>query len=322
MPCPPRSRARASTPGTSGRSRSAPTRSRSSPGSASPCGSRAAAGSSAGRGRRRPGDRLLGGPVRDRRRAALPRVLDARPVLGPERRPRPRAVRVGGRPRHLGRGRARCRRRVHRVPAPARELPGVRGRARPRPAARAGRRSPRQLVQPGAVRLAHDAAVGPAGRRLGRRGGRLPAGHAVPPDLPLRDGLEHRRCPAPDLPGPSVPARSWSGILALRLRLHARSGVDRDAAHRRGRARPRSPAERLDLDPGRCRCVGSVYRCRASPPGREETVSLDAPGEAPATETTEPVEESTDAADPEKTADSDDSEESEQADAARPDPGR
>ncbi|MFE9233856.1 prolipoprotein diacylglyceryl transferase [Cellulosimicrobium funkei] len=57
-------------------------------------------------------------------------------------------------------------------------------------------------------------------------------------------------------------------------------------------------------------------------PGREETVSLDAPGEAPATEPTEPVEESTDAADPEKTADSDDSEESEQADAARPDPGR
>ena len=54
-------------------------------------------------------------------------------------------------------------------------------------------------------------------------------------------------------------------------------------------------------------------------PGREETVSLDAPGEAPATE---PVEESTDAVDPEKTADSDDSEESEQADAARPDPGR
>ncbi len=30
--------------------------------------------------------------------------------------------------------------------------------------------------------------------------------------------------------------------------------------------RPRPPAERLDLDPGRRRCVDCVYRCRASPP--------------------------------------------------------
>ncbi|MCO7271981.1 MULTISPECIES: prolipoprotein diacylglyceryl transferase [Cellulosimicrobium] len=57
-------------------------------------------------------------------------------------------------------------------------------------------------------------------------------------------------------------------------------------------------------------------------PGREETVSLDAPDEASTTGSEEPVEESTDDEDPSTTEDSDDSEESEQADAARPDPGR
>ena len=57
-------------------------------------------------------------------------------------------------------------------------------------------------------------------------------------------------------------------------------------------------------------------------PGREETVSLDAPDEASTTGSEEPVEESTDDTDTSTTEDSDDSEESEQADAARPDPGR
>ncbi len=71
---------------------------------------------------------------------------------------------------------------------------GVRRRARPGAAARAGARPARQLLQPRAVRPADRPAVG-SRDRVDQPGypGRLRRRRAVPPDVPLRDDLERRR---------------------------------------------------------------------------------------------------------------------------------
>ena len=67
---------------------------------------------------------------------------------------------LAGRPRRLGRDPARrARRLARRAPRGLRRLP-LPGRGRARPAARAGDRPHRQLVEPGALRQADDAAVG------------------------------------------------------------------------------------------------------------------------------------------------------------------
>ena len=136
--------------------------------------------------------RDLGHPVRHRRRPHLPRRHRPRALL--RRRAATadrRAVHLGGRPRHLGRHR-RAERSVPGSPAAATTSVRRRGRrARARPARRAGRRTPRQLRQPGAVRQAHRPALG-AGDRRRSPSARLRAVRDVPPDVPVRDALEPR----------------------------------------------------------------------------------------------------------------------------------
>ena len=95
---------------------------------------------------------------------------------------------LAGRPRHLGRDRARRGGRdLGRAATrhPARPLRRLR---RARLAARPGHRPAGQLVQPGAVRQADDAAVG-AGDRPRAPARRVHAVRDVPPDVPLRGAL-------------------------------------------------------------------------------------------------------------------------------------
>ena len=123
-----------------------------------------ARGGTPGRGRRH---RPLGGPVRARRRPALPRDHRPRPLLRRGQEPdRARSTIWQRRPRHLGRDRARRR------SAPGHRLPAARGSCSPPLAdalapgiaARPGDRPVRQLLQPGALRPAHRPAVGPGDR--------------------------------------------------------------------------------------------------------------------------------------------------------------
>ena len=130
------------------------------------------------------------------------------------------ALHLGGRHRDLRRPHRRRDRRLARLPVDRHPLLDLRRRPRPRPAARAGDRPLRQLVQPGAVRPADRPAVGSRDRQ---RQPRVPAGprpgHAVPPDVPLRGHLERPRRaraavgrpPLPAAVGPPVRASTWSG---------------------------------------------------------------------------------------------------------------
>ena len=125
------------------------------------------------------GHRHLGHPVRHHRRPALPRVLLAGRVLRSglrrHRRPVPDPADPARRPGHLGRRGARRRGRLDRLPAgrgQAQRLPGRRGA---RAAAGPGHRPVGKLLQPGALRRPHHAAVGTADRR---RQPQLPGRHA------------------------------------------------------------------------------------------------------------------------------------------------
>ena len=66
--------------------------------------------------------------------------------------PGPRPLHLAGRPRHLGRDRARRGRRLDRLPAPRHPAAGLRRRAGAGHRARPGHRPARQLLQPGALR--------------------------------------------------------------------------------------------------------------------------------------------------------------------------
>lgn len=204
------------------------------------------------RPRRRPGDghrpRGLGRALRPRRRTSLPRrhrladLLRLRRAQAADRRP----VHLGGRPRHLGRDRARRARRLDRLPPPRHLLHRSGRHPRPRRGRRPGHRPLGQLLQPGAFRRPHHPAVG-AGDRAGPPGHRPRRDH-LPPDLPVRVavGPGARRRADPGRPPLRPPPRP--GVRAVRRGLHAGPLLDRGAA---GRSRPRDPrpaAEPVDLD--------------------------------------------------------------------------
>ena len=105
--------------------------------------------------------------LRHRRGPDLPRHHRLRALLRPRPQPGRRAEDLAGRPRHLGRGRARRARRLAGRPAARDPLPGAAGRLRPRPRRGPGDRPARQLVQLRALRPADDAALGPGDRAAG-----------------------------------------------------------------------------------------------------------------------------------------------------------
>ena len=87
---------------------------------------------------------------------------------------------------------------------------------------RAGHRPSRQLVQPRALRLADRPAVGPRDRvRQPGVPGRARRGHAVPPDVPLRDRLEPRSAS----PSSSLLERQHQPALGQGLRASTSSGT-------------------------------------------------------------------------------------------------
>ena len=141
-------------------------------------------------------------PFGDHRRPDLPRPHLAGRVLRRRRHPAARALHLEGRPRHLGRHRARRRRRLDRLPPARHPAAGLRRRARARHRARPGRRPAGQLLQPGAVRQAHRPAVGGGDRR------RTPARPATPTRRPTTRRSSTSCC------GTSASPRSSSGPTA------------------------------------------------------------------------------------------------------------
>ena len=131
----------------------------------------------------------------------------------------------------LGRDRRRDTGRTGRV-APARcRHPAVLGCRRPGAAGGAGDRAHRELLQPGALRRPHLAALG-AGRRPRPPAGRLYAVRNLSPDVPVRDRLEPgsgRRARVAGAPPPNPRSRL---VRALRRRLLA--WADRRGAAARG----------------------------------------------------------------------------------------
>ncbi len=191
-----------------------------------------------GRGHRRVGRALRPGrwsPLpRDHR---LPALLRRGPQLGR------RLQDLGGRTRHLGRHRARRGRCLDRLSPARNPAAGLGGRPGPRYRAGPGLRTLGQLVQPGAVRPGHRAAVGGGDLR-----GPEPGRRDLPPDLPVRVAVVHRcRAPGP-LGRPPLHARPRTGLRPVRRRVLRRPRLDRVHARRRGAPHPGRPAERLDLD--------------------------------------------------------------------------
>ena len=187
--------------GTSGRCPSAPTPCASWPASSSPSGSPSAASPTAA---------ATPGQVLDIAAWAVPFgivggrlyhvITTPQPYFGEGGDPSNALSHLGGRPRHLGRRRARRRRRLDRLPPHGVPLPATSPTRRPRPRRRPGDRPLRQLVQPRALRPPDRPAVGPARSTSGtRRRPRRPRrqrqpGRArhLPPDVPLRVALVPR----------------------------------------------------------------------------------------------------------------------------------
>ncbi|CAA9375354.1 MAG: Prolipoprotein diacylglyceryl transferase, partial [uncultured Nocardioides sp.] len=247
-----------------------------------------AGGAPLGRARWRagPGQRrgAVGGAVRDRRRAALPRPHRLGELLRRGRRPRRGPLRLAGRPRHLGSDRARRRRRLHRCPPRRSGVPSAGRRAGTRDHPGPGDRPAGQLVQPGAVRPPHRPALGAGDPRRDEAPCRLRAVRDLPPDLPLRGPVEPRG-PRPAAVGrPPVPHRPRPVVRALRRGVLLRPGVDRGAADRprAGRRRLRPAPQRLDEHPAvpaRRRVLRGVRapasRPRAARPARGWTGARD-----------------------------------------------
>jgi hypothetical protein len=167
----------------------------------------------------------LGGRVRDRRRPHLPRHHELErgsgQVVGTLRG-------LAGWARRLGRDPVRLHRGRDRHPPIGAERSALRRRRRPRPAGRAGDRPPRQLVQPGAVRQAHEPPLGAEDRPGAPAAAVRALGH-VPPDLPLRADLRPRHGRSADRDREPVPDPAARAVRALRVLLHVR-------AHARGAA--------------------------------------------------------------------------------------
>ena len=186
----------------------------------------------------------LGCGRRHRRRAALPPRDElergARPVVGA-------LCDLEGRPRRLGRHRARLPRRWLHREARRRRRVAARRLPRTRTARGAGGREDRQLVEPGALRQADRPAVGPRDRPrppaslLDRPGD-------LPPCVPLRGALEPAGRPRARLhhraPLPSAPARP---LRALHRALLVRAVLDRARARRPCEPHPRPARQHLGL---------------------------------------------------------------------------
>ncbi len=191
----------------------------------------------------------MGGSLRHRRWAALPRhhrpgvLLHARPQsVG-------RALHLGWRARDLGcRGAGRGG-RLDRLPPPRRLAARLRRRPRTRSCAGPGGRPLGQLVQPGALRSAQHATVGAGDRPRAPSTRHAPAGD-LPAHVPLRVALGPRRRRAAALGGAALDVGQRAAVRPLRRRLHRRPRLDRGAARRPRQPLPRTAPQRLD-QPGR-----------------------------------------------------------------------
>ncbi len=208
----------------------------------------------------------MDGAVRHRRGSHLPRHHRRREVLRGRAGPGQRPVHLAGWARHLGRGLVRGGGRLYRRPTAGGEVRRAGRRAGAGHRARPGRRTLRQLVQPGAVRPPHRPPLGTGDLPRAPAGG-LWVLRDLPPDVPLRVAVERRGRGPGDLGGPPLPARPRTRVRGLRRGVLHGAGVDRDAAHRPGgcRRRPGSEAERLDLDRG-VRVRGRLLRLVRAPP--------------------------------------------------------
>ena len=224
----------------------------------------------AGPGRRRRG---LGGSLRHRRRAHLPRHHELAAVLRSGRPPARRASRSGraasasgarsrsGRsgPGSAAAGRASCCRR-----SPTPSLPGSPSRRRSAGGATGSTRS----CSAGRRRCRGGCG---STRRTARR---ATSSSHLPPDVPLRVAVVHRRGPRRGLGRPPVPARPRPGLSPVRRALHRRPVLDRAPAHRRRQPHPRPAGEHLGLDAGlRRRVVAFIVSARTRP-GRETPAEL------------------------------------------------
>ena len=184
---------------------------------------------------------------------------------------------LGGRSRHLGRGRRWRARRLDRGPAARHPARRGRRRAGPRAAAGPGDRPVRQLVQQRAVRRPDRPCRG-AWRSTGwtrttpgTRCATTPAQPILEPGLYqptfLYEALWNLGVVAAGLPArPAVQAGPGPGVRALRDGVHRRPVLDRGDAHRRGQPDPRRAAQRLDRRPGLPRRA-DLLRAGARPPG-------------------------------------------------------
>ena len=289
--------------GTSGRCPSASTPCASSSASSSRSGSPsrrlATARRQAGPGPRRRG---LGRPVRHRRRPALPRHHHARRPTSARAATRGRVQGLGGRPRHLGRHRARRAGRLDRLPArtasasstsPTRRRPGSPSR-RPSAGSATGSTTSSTAAPTtcrGACRIYEwDPSAGRASSTPTAT--RWCSGVFHPTFLyeaiflrPARRGLLVCRPPARFAPRPD--------LRALRGGLPGRAGRHRDHAHRRRRTTSSACGSTSWTSASSCSCSGGLdllvrptgRRTRRSPrptrspqPGRVSTFGTSVPG--------------------------------------------
>ncbi len=152
-----------------------------------------------------------------------------------------------GRPRRLGRHRARRDRRRDRRAPLGRERQPLHGCSRAGAPARAGHRPDRQLVEPGAVRQADRRLLGAQDRRRAPARSVLRPRH-LPPDLPLRADLGLRRRRRPALRRAPLPDPAAGALRALRRLVHVRPLLRGAAADRPGPPHRRAAPERLGLD--------------------------------------------------------------------------
>ncbi|CAK7285442.1 hypothetical protein SGPA1_31315 [Streptomyces misionensis JCM 4497] len=169
---------------------------------------------------------------------------------------------MAGRPGHLGRdraGRAGC---LDRGAAPGHPDARVRRRRRARHRPRAGHGPLGQLVQPGAVRPGDPCPLGAAHHLLRGR----PGAGVLPPDVPLRVPVVHRRRVPGDVGRPALQAGPRPGVRPVRRRVLRGPGLDRVHAGGRRPPHPRPAPQRLD-GPDRLPAGRHLHdRLREAPP--------------------------------------------------------
>ena len=193
--------------------------------------------------------RGLGGAVRHHRRPDLPRGHQLAAVLRRRRAPGRRPEDLGGRARHLGRGRPRRRRRVDRLPPAGRRAAAVRRRARARACW-----SPRPWGA-GATGSTRSCSAGPPPCR----GGCASTPRTGPPGYGSSRPSSRPSCTSRCGAWARALVIVWAdrrfrlgprpGVHALRRALHGRPVLDRAAAHRRRQPHPRAAGEHLGVRP-------------------------------------------------------------------------